>query len=376
MLARFSVEGFKGFDKKIELDLQNHNDYQFNNNMIKNDLINKVLIYGKNGSGKTNIGYALFDLVFHLTDKDRNMQRKVMNSYLNLNNLHKYAEFCYEFKFDSDYLIYKYRKENINKLIYEELILNGESVLKYDFNKFNEKLIKISEAQNLNWIDIKNQSSSDENLSLVKYIFNNTLLSEDSVIYKFKNFVNGMLWFRSVEANGFIGLKNSSADLAEIIINNGKTKDFEKFLNKCGLKYKLVELTNANNPNEKKLCIDFGKSLVEFNSIVSSGTKALWLYYCWNIFFDNVSFLFIDEFDATYHFELAASIVEDLKNNDKFQSVLTTHNTYLMSNKLSRPDCTFILSNNTLKSLTTCTDKELREAHNIEKLYRNGAFTE
>ena len=101
----------------------------------------------------------------------------------------------------------------------------------------------------------------------------------------------------------------------------------------------------------------------------------MWLYYCWELYFEKVKFLFIDEFDATYHFDLSANIVKRL-NKKNFQSILTSHNTYLMSNTLTRPDCTFIITPNSLKTLTKCTDKELREAHNIEKLYREGLFTE
>ena len=66
MLCKFKVKGYKGFDNEIVLDFEKHKDYQFNKNLIKDDVINKAIIYGKNGSGKTNIGLALFDITFHL----------------------------------------------------------------------------------------------------------------------------------------------------------------------------------------------------------------------------------------------------------------------------------------------------------------------
>lgn len=67
---------------EIELDLKNHNDYQFNKTLIKNDIINKAIVYGNNASGKTSLGFALFDIVFHLTDK--NMGNRIQNNYLNM----------------------------------------------------------------------------------------------------------------------------------------------------------------------------------------------------------------------------------------------------------------------------------------------------
>lgn len=45
-----------------------------------------------------------------------------------------------------------------------------------------------------------------------------------------------------------------------------------------------------------------------------------------------------------------------------------------MTNDLLRPDCNFVLKDNKITSLCNATDKELREGHNIEKLYRGGAF--
>lgn len=367
MLCKFKVKGYKGFDKELVLDFENHKEYQFNKDLIKNDLINKAIIYGKNGSGKTNIGYALFDITFHLTDKNKNMESRIMSNYLNMDGNHKYAEFYYEFKFGTDKIIYKYKKENLYKLIYEEVLYNDKKIIEYDFLNPKSKIIDIEEAKLLNW------KYNDDNLSVVKYVCNNTILNKNNILQKMMEFVNSMLWFRSVENNGFIGLKNNIDKLDEIIIDNNKIKDFSLFLHENGIDYNIIELKTSN---DKVLAVKKGKNVTVFKTIISSGTRALWLYYCWEIYFNKIKFLFIDEFDATYHFELAAKIVQRLNLNSSFQTILTSHNTYLMSNKLSRPDCTFIITPEYIKSLSLCTDKELREAHNIEKLYREGAFTD
>lgn len=367
MLCKFKVKGYKGFDKEIVFNFENHKEYQFNKNLIKNDVINKAIIYGKNGSGKTNIGFALFDILFHLTDRDKNMEPIVSLNYLNMDGNHKYAEFYYEFKFDNDRIVYRYRKKSLYKILYEEVLYNGKKIIEYDFSNPNSKIIDIEEAQTLNW------KYNDDDLSVVKYICNNTILTKNKILTKMMDFVNSMLWFRSVDIKGFIGLKNNTNVLDKIIIENRKIKDFNDFLESNGLTYQLIEI---QVPNGKKLGVKIGTHITTFDSIISSGTKALWLYYCWEIYFGKVKFLFIDEFDATYHFELAAKIVDRLNKQSSFQSVLTSHNTYLMSNKLSRPDCTFILTKDSIKSLPSCTDKELREAHNIEKLYREGAFVD
>lgn len=85
------------------------------------------------------------------------------------------------------------------------------------------------------------------------------------------------------------------------------------------------------------------------------------------------SFVFIDEFDAFYHFRMSFNVCKELFSMP-CQLFMSSHNTYLMTNELLRPDCNFIINGNKIKSLSECTDKELRFGHNIEKLYRGKAF--
>ena len=68
MLKRFEVENFKGFNDKIVFDLTAR-EYSFNPLLVNNGIVNKAIIYGKNGIGKSSLGIALFDIVRHLTDK-------------------------------------------------------------------------------------------------------------------------------------------------------------------------------------------------------------------------------------------------------------------------------------------------------------------
>ena len=57
------------------------------------------------------------------------------------------------------------------------------------------------------------------------------------------------------------------------------------------------------------------------------------------------------------------------------QMIMTSHNTNLMTNRLMRPDCMFILSRNgMLTALCNATTRELREGHNLEKMYIRWEF--
>ena len=88
------------------------------------------------------------------------------------------------------------------------------------------------------------------------------------------------------------------------------------------------------------------------------------------------AFVFIDEFDAFYHFRLSKIIVSLLCELEGTQIFVTTHNTDLISNDLLRPDCYFSINNNKILSLAQSTDKELRKAHNLQKMYKAGTFDE
>ena len=95
----------------------------------------------------------------------------------------------------------------------------------------------------------------------------------------------------------------------------------------------------------------------------------------------NNSVVFIDEFDAFLHFGAAETVVKMLNEQTHFQTILTTHNTSLLSNELSRPDCSFIMHRSVendetiqISSLSNLTEREIRKVHNLEKMYRSGAF--
>lgn len=367
MIEKFKVYNYKGFKDEIILDLSKTRDYTFNSNLIKNHIVNKGIIYGKNGSGKSNLGFALYDLTTHLTDKQKPREIYTSN-YLNLDTDDKYAVFTYEFKFSNDRIVYTYAKRNLSDLVFEIVKVNNEIIVQYYFFDNIDKIIKVKGAETLN-TELK-----DNKLSILKYIYKNTPTDENSPITKIVEFAENMLWFRCLsDGNSSIGYIPNNEYLDDLIIDNNKIEDFQKFLNSNGLNYNLF-VKNVGNLNYIYAKFKCGEA--RFSDIISSGTKALWLYYCWSIFFKKISFLFLDEFDAYYHYETAALIIKAINDNNNMQAFVTTHNTYLMKNSITRPDCCFILTDNKIAALSDCTDKEIREAHNLEKMYRNGAFQE
>lgn len=277
------------------------------------------------------------------------------------------ADFYYQFKFESNVIDYQYKKNSKRELIYEKLLLDGNLLFEYDYTKKsgNTDGLKII-APTLNW-------AYNDVDSILKYVINNTVLEKNHPLSKMISFVSNMLWFRSLDENRYIGYKNKSDDYYEFIFNEATLYEFESFLNKAGINESLV--VNTDIDGVKRLYFD-GVTPLPFFKTASSGTKALYTFFYWYKTAKDVSLMFIDEFDAFYHFELAEVIVDIVERMNGSQIILTSHNTNLLSNKIMRPDCYFIMTKDRITSFANATTRELREGHNLEKLYMSGEFNE
>lgn len=366
MLKKFSVENFKGFKDKITLDIGTPSNYSFNSEIIENGCITKGIIYGINSCGKSNLGLAIFDIIIHLTEK-----QKLLGSYdfyLNMSGRKSFAEFEYTFVFDGHEVVYKYSKTDVNSLKSESLSIDGKEVIFFDFlTRDGFTLLEGTDTLNAS---IRNESP----ISRVKYVNSNSILSDNvqnQVFKKFIDFVERMLLFYSLDSRGYEGFMNGSESIAEGIVNSGKVKDFQEFLKENDIDY---ELYGCEIDGRKVIYCHFDNKDADFFKIASTGTKSLALFYYWYIRMEKASFVFIDEFDAFYHYELSESVQKRLRRITGVQVFTTTHNTDLMSNDLLRPDCYFLLENNSIKAISELTEKELRQAHNLQKMYKAGAF--
>lgn len=363
MLAKFSVKNYRGFAKKIEWDLSKPSNYEFNQFAIKDGIIKNGIIYGPNGSGKTNFGLAIFDIVNHLSQKWK--RPGYYDNFVYAGKTDVLVEFEYEFLFDSAHLVYTYEKNHLGVLSKEKLVANSEVLFERNENGLFIEKFKISEQ-------IKAELANNANgVSIVNFIISSYPLDESHYLIQLKRFVDSMLWYRSLEDRGFIGIENSSGSIDEYIIRNNLVKDFETFIKEIsGQPFKIAE----PDPSDKRLFYVVEDTRLPFiGDYISTGTSTLKLFFYWYKHIEQCSFVLIDEFDAFYHFDLSWNVCKLLFSSD-CQSFVTTHNTLLMTNDMLRPDCNFIIKNNTIESLTNLTDKELRLGHNIEKLYRGGAF--
>ena len=364
MLTKFAVTNYRGFANRIEWDLSNPANYEFNKHVIKDGVVKNGIIYGPNGSGKTNFSLALFDIEYHLSYKWKKID--YYNNYIYAGDKTGIVTFEYSFRFGEDTVNYIYGKNAIGQLVEESLFVNQKNVFERKKNSFriDKNQFPIDESIERNLKDNAN------NVSIINFLMTSFPLGADHYLIKLTGFVNSMLWFRSLDVREFIGLDTRVTMLDEFIISNNLLNDFSGFLYKVsGQKFKF---SDHSSTDKEILCI-IDKNTIPFRLVASTGTCSLQLLYFWLKRMNEASFVFIDEFDAFYHFRLAFEVCKQLFDLN-CQIFTSSHNTYLMTNDLLRPDCNFILNNNKIKCLADCTDKELRFGHNIEKIYRAGAF--
>jgi len=198
MLKKFSVENFKGFKDRITLDIGTPSNYGFHPEVIEGNCITKGIIYGINGCGKSNLGLAIFDIITHLTEKQKLLQN--YDFYLNMSGRKSFAEFEYTFVFDGHELVYRYLKTAVDTLREESLSIDGKEVIYYDFLA-GDGFTLLEGSDTLN-SSIKNDSP----ISRVKYVSSNSILTDtmqNQVFKRFIDFVNRMLLFYSLDNRGY-----------------------------------------------------------------------------------------------------------------------------------------------------------------------------
>lgn len=380
MLKRFSLKNYRNFKDNICVDFENIAGYQFSKDCITNGVISKMLIYGRNATGKTNLGMAFGDIVIMLLGNIQNIENGM---FLNADSVEDAAIFSYSFQFDDKELIYKYARLSNGELRDEELVIDGVSIFKCDFlhKDFDFDNLKCIDAETAN-TDIYLQSLDDGekadgiaeyNLPFLRWAISNVALKNDSLLISLFNYVKRMRMVIS-ERVLILHQERMKNRFNEFLESSDKLQDLEDFLNAMGIKCKLV--LKKLPDGQRELYFEHEK-LLPFYENASSGTLALVQLYqrviskMWD-----ASFIYLDEFDAFYHYEMAENVIKFLKRKYPLcQIIMTSHNTNLMTNRLMRPDCVFILSKaGVLTALCDATQRELREGHNLEKMYISGEF--
>ena len=380
MLKKFALSNYKNFRDEIKIDFENIAGYQFSTDCISDNIITKMLIYGKNATGKTNLGKALIDIVYLMIVESVYVENSMM---LNADSSEDYAKFSYTFGFGDDEIVYQYTRFSNRELRDEELIINGISVFKCDFLRgeyefINLKYIDAETANTERYLQSLETSEdndvSDLRLPYLRWMIGNIAFKNDSVLIKLSDYVRRMIMIAVGKSRSYSFQTIINQTFYASLEDSEHLKDFEDFLNAMGIECKLVL---QKLPDGQRELYFAHEQLVPFYANASSGTLALADLYRRIISrARDASLIYLDEFDAFYHYEMSENVIRFFKQRyPKCQMIMTSHNTNLMTNRIMRPDCLFILSGGgTLTALCDATERELREGHNLEKMYISGEF--
>lgn len=375
MLVKLSMQNFKSFMEKAELDL-NATGYEIlkDTNKTSNNILKGALIVGGNATGKSTVLKAL-KFLLQLLVWQVNI---VPFDYLCL-----FKESTGKMKLGYEFLI---NKEKINY----EIECDVKGITKEKLLVSNkERLNRI--GQNAVYTSNSNQETSIENLqqnqSAIRKVYFDTKFIDDETLMK---------WFQFLEQSVYIdqdrktiyksGGASSIITYKDYFEQNGTDK-FNKFLKQIGYEQS-VEYTNEFNNgkvkfnfqnNQKDIIVkrnnmDFALPL----NMESDGNQTL--VYTLPIVFDamkNDAMAIIDEFSSGFHNILEEKVIKFFMENSKnAQLFLVSHSTNLLSNTLLRPDQIYTVDfiNGKGSKLNRVSDSKPREAQNLEKMYLSGVF--
>ena len=381
MLKKFIVKNYKNFKNELELNLGNVGGYKFNAECINNNQITKCLIYGRNATGKSNLGKAIMDITDILFPESH---RYITEKIINADSADETAMFSYDFIFNDDEVEYTYYRNGRGELTSEKLIVNRDIIFEIDFespdsSNINLLLVDADTIKVEKYINMLKHSTEEieedeyRQVPFLRYVLSSAVLMPGTVLRRLEDYIKRMR-ISVASATVYEGRRIYTARLNEYLTVGDNLKKFEQFLNLMGVECRLEIVKSVDGQYE---LFFKHKTLVPFYANASSGTLTLVNFYRRILAMDkNPSLFYMDEFDAFYNYEMSEKIVKYLKNNfPNSQIIMTTHNTNLMTNQLMRPDCLFILSREgEITPLCEATERELREGHNLEKLYIAGEF--
>lgn len=300
MLQKFKVNNYKNFKDDIEID--------FSNNLEK-----RFFVYGKNGSGKTNLGYALYDLKNTLA-----YSYKKDELISNANSDNGITTFVYTFLFNKKEVVYQYSKASTTKLVAEKLLIEDKTIYEYDFIE-NNFLETDADFFNNDKIFSIYQDRVFFSLPFLSWCIGNGCVKNNSLFHEIYNYVKNM---------SLISTRLDLAQINNIDLSNLDVKDLENFFACMGINYSLS--LEKLPDGSKELYIVFKNRKVPFLENASSTVLSLFNFYL-KVFNKNNSIIYFDEFDNFISFDLCEKLIKYNKDNFKYSRIVFVVNAYNFS---------------------------------------------
>ena len=366
MLTRFWVENYRCFRERIILDMTNKKNYSYGTECVRGDFLDKVVVIGDNGAGKTSFGYALVDIITTLTGFQKDIGQNEESCFLNGDSDEDVATFHYEFLVHSSYVEYEYGKPSPHSIVRERLSVDHKVVFDYDLRDMSGAVFNLDVLGDV----YMSPESIYGSKALLRMIGETSRLSDVPAVKAVLDFARDSVYYRAMwRMDEHIGIIDDDDDICGYIIDNGLVEDLQEFLRTdCHTDVLL-------GVEEGRLVICTGRRNLPFLKAASRGTVLLTRLYCWDRRSKNrEALMFLDDFDDMFNYQTSENVMERIIRKGVAQCVFVTHNAELISDDALRPDCCFILNGRKLLSLSSLTDKNIRRGHNLAKMLRDGEF--
>lgn len=350
MICRFSVENFKAFANKTELDFfANGNIKRLGYNCVsfgEKNILKTVGFYGPNNTGKTCILLSLINLRALMLNEPH---EKFSNVFANKGDI---TSFSVEYFINSRFYIYSVDYNNATReYVKESLTLRQYS----DSSNTNDKIFDRS-GNKLSWKGITNDLKNANIMKIFSPTFPFMIMfnDEDNPVMKqakqdYLDFANSILFLKM---DGLVDISKT----INLIQNNKKANKFvREFVKNCdlhisdfGFDDNVVSDTNIDeqlrnamsNPSfiKESLKLYSKHNGYRVPSVFFDSVGTLKLIALSGYIYDALSngkTLIVDEINSSLHHILTKSIVAMFSNmlNTKAQLLFTTHDALLLDLK-------------------------------------------
>ncbi len=358
VLRRFTVEGYRGFDGPVTLDLTAVGDYGFNRRCIRDGIIRKCMVLGRNGCGKSDLGLALHDIAVTLTDPGTDGGRCDPRTFLNVHSGSGRARFVYELQDGDRVIVYSYSKTSPDRIVHETLTVDGSTVFEVGDGADDLSGLAVHGAE------VPDPEAASGRMPLLRYVIDGTVQGNGSPLSSVMRFARGIM---------YLGPDGGMDDALRYVVDHDLVAGLQGFLS--DMTGSEVGLAIADVPgNGREVVRRMGDGYLPFHTVASGGTVQLVRLFHLMERIGDATFLYIDGFGPHYHHTLTERVVMWIRSMDHVQVVFTSHDTSLVCNRILRPDCYLVMDGRGLNPLPYLTDREIREGHNLGRLLRGGEF--
>jgi AAA15 family ATPase/GTPase len=423
MLIEFTVGNFFSFKEKVSFSMIGANSVkEFDETHVNKDIFDKykilksAVLYGANGSGKSNLIKALnfmknFIVTSYretLSEENSSLNNQSPNNFLLSGELDNAPSF-FEIIFNTSDKRYRYGFEIFqNKIISEWLFVLQNKHEKELYSRENQKIIikknnfkegrgvENKVAENVLFLSVVAHLNGEISREIVNWFINSLKIISGLHDHSYNKFTINKLKTDSqfkkwvIKLIKFLDVDDLTIEEVPIeSIDYSKLPDDKELKELVGTLKKLQFKTDGFNDKiitwHQKFDTEKNPQVMvpfDFNKQESEGTKKF-IYFLGPLYdaFMNGKVLFVDEFDSRFHTLLSIKILE-VFHNSKYknsQLIITSHDTNLLKKELFRRDQIWFTEKNLfggteLYSLIEYKENKVRNDASFSKNYLSGKY--